>query len=342
MTRKTTAKRSIVEDGIDADRRSMIKGAAIAGLAALPLTAAAKSASAQQARDAQPVEDPRARFPNDQPAQEQAWPGLQRDMTPRPDCGETSYRGSGRLAGRRALITGGDSGIGRAAAIAYAREGADLAINYLPQEEPDAAEVIELIRREGRKAIAIPGDLRAEEFCGSLVARAERELGGLDILVNNAGYGWFLPDILEHPSEKFDQTIKTNLYAPFWLSKAAIAVMKPGSVLVFTSSVTAFSPASAFLGYSATKAAIVAFTSALAKQVAKRGIRVNGVAPGPIWTPMQIYFGAPANNVDALNASTPLGRMGQPVEMAPLYVTLAEGASSFVTGSTWSADGGRL
>lgn len=351
MTKKTTADNSSVKDNSDVSgvsRRDVIKGAAIAGLAAvsLPVVSLAEavvgSTSEQQPSDVQPVKDPRIRFPNDQPTQKQAWPGLQSKMTPRPDCGETSYRGSGRLAGRRALITGGDSGIGRAAAIAYAREGADVAINYLPQEEPDAAEVIDLIRREGRKAIAIPGDLRTEEFCRSLVARAERELGGLDILVNNAGYGWFLPDILEHPSEKFDQTIKTNLYAPFWLSKAAIAVMKSGSTIVFTSSVTAFSPADAFLDYSSTKAAIVAFTSALAKQVAKRGIRVNGVAPGPIWTPMQIYFGAPANNVESLNASTPLGRMGHPVEMAPLYVTLAEGASSFVTGSTWSADGGRL
>jgi NAD(P)-dependent dehydrogenase (short-subunit alcohol dehydrogenase family) len=263
-------------------------------------------------------------------------------MKPRPDCGESSYRGSGRLAGRRALITGGDSGIGRAAAIAYAREGADVAINYLPQEEPDAAAVIKLILAEGRKAAALPGDLRAEEFCTNLVRRAENELGGLDILVNNAGYGWFLPDILEYPSEKFDQIIKTNLYAPFWLSKAAVAVMKPGSAIVFTTSVTAFSPSAEFLGYSASKAAIVAFTSALAKQAAKRGIRVNGVAPGPFWTPMQVYFGAPADNVQNLNASTPLGRMGQPVELAPLYVTLAEESSSYVTGSTWSANGGRL
>ena len=342
----TTTDSSSVKNSIDAGRRDMLKSVAIAGFAmaasTAPLSAMTGNASAQQPDDVLQTIDPRTRFPNNQPVQEQAWPGLQRDMTPRPDCGETSYRGSGRLAGRRALITGGDSGIGRAVAIAFAREGADVAINYLPQEEPDAAEVIDLIRREGRKAVAIPGDLRTEEFCRSLVTRAERELGGLDILVNNAGYGWFLPDILEHPSEKFDQTVKTNLYAPFWLSKAAIAVMKPGGTIVFTTSVTAFSPAKDFLGYSATKAAIVAFTSALAKQVAKLGIRVNGVAPGPIWTPMQIYFGAPDNNVEALNASTPLGRMGHPVEMAPLYVTLAEGQNSFVTGSTWSADGGRL
>lgn len=332
------------EDDIDTGRRAMIKGTvAIAGLAAMSVPMLAGRAAAQPQAPAQPVSgDSRTRFPNDQPTQSQAWPGLQSKMTPKPDCGETSYKGSGRLAGRCALVTGGDSGIGRAVAIAYAREGADVAINYLQQEEADAAEVVKLIRADGRKAIAIPGDLRTEKFCKELVAKAEQELGGLDILVNNAGYGWFLPDILEHPAEKFDQTMKTNLYAPFWLSKAAIAVMKPGSTIVFTSSVTAFSPASAFLDYSATKAAIVAFTSALAKQVAKRGIRVNGVAPGPIWTPMQVYFGAPADNVKNLNASTPLGRMGQPVEMAPLYVTLAEGANSFVTGSTWSADGGRL
>jgi NAD(P)-dependent dehydrogenase (short-subunit alcohol dehydrogenase family) len=343
MIEKTTrATSSTVEDGIDASRRSVMKSAAIAGLAAVSLPVSVESAAAQPPGDVQPVGDPRTRFPNDQPAQAQAWPGLQRDMTPKPDCGEASYRGTGRLAGRRALVTGGDSGIGRAVAIAYAREGADVAINYLPQEEPDAEEVIQLIRAEGRKARAIPGDLRTEEFCKRLVAQAERELGGLDILVGNAGYGWFLPDILEHPSEKFDQMIKTNLYASFWLSKAAIAVMKPGSAIVFTNSVTAFLPSEAFLGYSATKAALVAFTCALAKQVAKRGIRVNGVAPGAIWTPMQIYFEAPANHVENLNALTPIGRMGQPVEMSPLYVALAEEASSFVTGSTWSANGGRV
>jgi NAD(P)-dependent dehydrogenase (short-subunit alcohol dehydrogenase family) len=343
MTEKTTKTGSSHgKGGTDESRRSLMKGAALAGLAAAFQPALAQSAAAQPRGDAQPIRDPRTKFPNDQPTQAQAWPGLQRDMTPRPDCGETSYRGSGRLAGRCALVTGGDSGIGRAVAVAYAREGADVAINYLPEEEPDAADVVKLIRGEGRKAVAIPGDLRTEKFCGNLVTQAEKELGGLDILVNNAGYGWFLPDILEYPSEKFDQTVKTNLYAPFWLSKAAIAVMKPGSAIVFTTSVTAFSPSAAFLGYSATKAAIVALTSALAKQVAKRGIRVNGVAPGPFWTPMQIYFGAPADNVASLNKSTPLGRMGQPVELAPLYVTLAEGASSYVTGSTWSADGGRL
>ncbi|MDR0634175.1 MAG: SDR family oxidoreductase [Azoarcus sp.] len=347
MTEKTTETGGSNAEDIDANRRAAIKGAVVAGLAAT-LPASAGNAAAQQANDVrsasnvQPTIDPRTRFPNDQPAQAQTWPGLQRDMTPRPDCGETSYCGSGRLAGRRALITGGDSDIGRAVAIAYAREGADIAINYLPQEEPDAAEVIDLIRREGRKAVAIPGDLRTEEFCRSPVARAERELGGLDILVSNAGYGWCLPDILEYPGEKFDQVVKTNLYASFWLSKAVIPVMKPGSAIVFSNSVTAFLPSEAFLGYSATKAAMVAFTCALAKQVAKRGIRVNGVAPGAIWTPMQVYFEAPVNNVKNLNALTPVGRMGQPVEMAPLYVALAEGTSSFVTGSTWSANGGRV
>jgi NAD(P)-dependent dehydrogenase (short-subunit alcohol dehydrogenase family) len=348
MTKKITEDSSIVKDDSnvnDAGRRNAIKGIALAGLAVAvsPAVSLAQAVTgnttAQQSDD--PLIDPRTRFPNDQATQKQDWPGLQSRMTPKPDCGETSYRGSGRLAGRKALITGGDSGIGRAVAIAFAREGADVVINYLPEEEADAQEVIAIIRKEGRKAIAIPGDIRTEEFCRSLVARAESELGGLDILVGNAGYGWFLPDILEHPSGKFDRTIKTNLYAPFWLSKAAIAVMKPGSSIVFTNSVTAFLPADAFLDYSATKAALVAFTNALAHQVAKRGIRVNGVAPGAIWTPMQVYFGAPDNNVQNLNAITPIGRMGQPVEMAPLYVTLAEETGSFISGSTWSADGGR-
>jgi NAD(P)-dependent dehydrogenase (short-subunit alcohol dehydrogenase family) len=341
MTEKTTGPNG-AQAAFDENRRSLMKGAAIVGLAAVLPPVFVESAAAQPPSDVQPIRDPRTKFPNDQPTQAQAWPGLQRDMRPKPDCGETSYRGSGRLAGRRALITGGDSGIGRAAAIAYAREGADVAINYLPQEEPDAEEVIQLIRAEGRKAIAIPGDLRTEEFCKRLIVQAERELGGLDILVSNAGYGWCLPDILEYPSEKFDQVIKTNLYASFWLSKAVIPVMKPGSAIVFSNSVTAFLPSEAFLGYSATKAALVAFTCALAKQVAKRGIRVNGIAPGAIWTPMQVYFEAPANNVKNLNAITPIGRMGQPVEMAPLYVALAEESGSFVTGSTWSANGGRV
>ena len=340
VTTGVTVDDSSIKNKVDLSRRDMIKSVAIVGLSAT--VAMPTVISAQQTGELMPLNDPRTRFPNNQPVQKQTFPGLQLNMIPKPDCGETSYRGSGRMAGRRALITGGDSGIGRAVAIAYAREGADVAINCLPEEESDAAEVIEIIRREGRKAVAITGDLRTEEFCMSLVTRTASELGGLDVLVNNAGYGWFLPDILDHPSEKFDRTIKTNLYAPFWLSKAAVAVMKPGSSILFTSSVTAFSPASAFIDYSATKAAIVAFTSALAKQVAKRGIRVNGVAPGPVWTPMQIYFEAPDDNVENLNSTTPLGRMGHPVEMAPLYVALAEDAGSFVTGSTWSADGGRL
>lgn len=341
----STADSPNIKDGIDTNRRDVIKGVALAGLATVvsPAVSLAQTVTgntiAQQPDE--PLIDPRTRFANDQPEQRQTWPGLQCRMTPKPDCGETSYTGSGRLTGRKALITGADSGIGRAVAIACAREGADVAINYLTDEEEDAQEVIAIIRKEGRKAVAIPGDIRTEEFCRNLVGRAEGELGGLDLLVSNAGYGWFLPDILEHPSEKFDQTVKTNLYAAFWLSKAAVAVMKPGSAIVFTNSVTAYLPADAFIDYSATKAALVAFTGALAQQVAKRGIRVNGVAPGAIWTPMQIYFEAPADNVGNLNALTPVGRMGQPVEMAPLYVTLAQGTSSFVTGSTWSADGGR-
>jgi NAD(P)-dependent dehydrogenase (short-subunit alcohol dehydrogenase family) len=340
----TAADRSNIKDSVDVSRRDMIKGVAIAGLAvttpAISLAQTVTENTTEQQGD--PLIDPRTRFANDQPGQRQEWPGLQSRMIPKPDCGETSYVGSGRLAGRKALITGGDSGIGRAVAIAYAREGADVVINYLPEEEADAQEVISIIRKEGRKAVGISGDIRTEEFCRSLVTRVESELGGLDILVNNAGYGWFLPDILEHPSEQFDRTVKTNLYAPFWLSKAAIAIMKPGSAIVFSNSVTSLLPSEDFIDYSATKAALTAFTIALGKQVAKHGIRVNGVAPGAIWTPMQVYFGAPDNNVENLNAITPVGRMGHPVEMAALYVALAESTNSFTTSSTWAATGGRV
>jgi NAD(P)-dependent dehydrogenase (short-subunit alcohol dehydrogenase family) len=208
-------------------------------------------------------------------------------MNPRPDHGEKSYLGSGRLVGRKALLTGGDSGIGRAAAIAFAREGADIAINYLPVEEPDAREVIDLIRAEGRQAVAIPGDIRSEEFCSRLVAQAVRELGGLDILVNNAAMQATQDNIADITTEQFDSTFKTNVYAMFWITKAALPHLEPGAAIINTASVQAYDPSPALLDYAQTKACIVAFTKALAKQVAKRGIRVNAVAPGPFWTPLQ-------------------------------------------------------
>ncbi|WP_373963275.1 SDR family oxidoreductase [Kosakonia sacchari] len=272
--------------------------------------------------------------------QPQPAPGLASKMKPVPDHGETSYRGSGRLAGRKALITGGDSGIGRAVAIAYAREGADVAINYLPEEESDAAEVIKLIEAEGRKAIAIPGDIRSEQFCQTLVKEAVTKLGGLDILVNNAGRQQFNESILTLSTEDFDATFKTNVYAMFWITKAAVEHLPRGASIINTSSVQAYQPSPILLDYAQTKAAIVAFTKSLAQQLGEKGIRVNAVAPGPYWTPLQSSGGQPQEKVQQFGASAPLGRPGQPVEIAPLYVTMASAESSYTSGQVWCSDGG--
>jgi NAD(P)-dependent dehydrogenase (short-subunit alcohol dehydrogenase family) len=250
------------------------------------------------------------------PEQPQEWPGLAGEMEPRPDHGEESYRGSGRLTGRKALITGGDSGIGRAAAIAYAREGADVAINYLEVEEPDAREVIELIEAEGRKAVAIPGDIRDEAFCRELVETAVERLGGLDILVNNAARQQWAESIEDISTEDFDVTLKTNLYAMFWITKAALPHLEEGASIINTASVVAYDPPEILLDYSMTKAAIVNFTKCLAKQVADQGIRVNAVAPGPFWTPLQPSGGQPQENVTSFGEDTPMGRPGQPVELS--------------------------
>ncbi|RWR02308.1 oxidoreductase [[Pantoea] beijingensis] len=274
------------------------------------------------------------------PEQPQSAPGLASKMIPVPDHGEKSYRGSGRLAGRKALITGGDSGIGRAVAIAYAREGADVAINYLPEEESDAVEVIKLIEAEGRKAVAIPGDIRSESFCQRLVKEAAEKLGGLDILVNNAGRQQFAKSIRDLSTEDFDATFKTNVYALFWITKAALEHLPRGASIVNTSSVQAYKPSEILLDYAQTKAAIVAFTKSLAKQLGEEGIRVNAVAPGPYWTPLQSSGGQPQEKVMQFGASTPLGRPGQPAEIAPLYVTLASHESSFTSGQVWCSDGG--
>jgi len=272
--------------------------------------------------------------------QKQPFPGLASKMIPVPDHGETSYKGSDRLKGSKALITGGDSGIGRAVAIAFAREGADVAINYLPEEEEDAKQVIALIEAEGRKAIAIPGDIRDEAFCQKLVKQAVKELGGLDLLVNNAGRQQFRNSIKELTTEDFDATFKTNVYAMFWITKAALEHMKSGASIINTSSVQAFLPSDNLLDYSQTKAAIVAFTKSLAKQLAPDGIRVNAVAPGPYWTVLQVSGGQPQEKVEKFGASAPLGRPGQPAEIAGLYVTLASPESSFTSGQVWCSDGG--
>lgn len=272
--------------------------------------------------------------------QPQEPPGLASKMNPRPDHGETSYQGTGRLVGRKALVTGGDSGIGRAAAIAFAREGADVAINYLPAEEPDAREVVQLIQASGRKAVAIPGDIRDENFCNQLVANAVRELGGLDILVNNAGRQQSVDSIRELTTEQFDSTFKTNVYAMFWITKAAMPHLSSGASIINTSSVQAYDPSANLLDYAQTKSAIVAFTKSLAKQLADQGIRVNAVAPGPYWTPLQVSGGQPQSKVEKFGGESPMGRPGQPAELAPTYVLLASQESSYATGQVLGASGG--
>ncbi len=271
----------------------------------------------------------------------QEWPGLANKMIPVPDHGEKTYQGSGRLEGRKALVTGGDSGIGRAAAIAFAREGADVAINYLPAEESDAKEVVEIIKAAGRKAVAIPGDITDEEFCKKLVAQAVEQLGGLDILVNNAARQQSVDSILDLTTESFDATWKTNFYSFFWITKAAIPHLKPGSAIINTGSEQAEDPSPNLLDYAATKAAIINFTKSLSKQLAEKGIRVNAVAPGPVWTPLQISGGRPQDKIPDFGEKTALKRAGQPAELAPAYVLLASQESSFVTGLVYSVTGGK-
>jgi NAD(P)-dependent dehydrogenase (short-subunit alcohol dehydrogenase family) len=272
--------------------------------------------------------------------QTQQWPGLASKMEPPPDHGEKSYRGSGRLTGRKALITGGDSGMGRAAAIAYAREGADVAINYLPAEEPDAQEVVALIKAEGRLALAIAGDIREEAFCRQLVARAVEGLGGLDIVVSNAGRQQSHASILDISTEQFDWTMKTNIYAPFWIIKAALPHLKPGSVIIGTASEQAYDPSADLYDYAQTKAATMNYVKSLAKQLAPKGIRVNAVAPGPIWTPLQVSGGATQEKLEKFGGQTSLGRPGQPGELASIYVQLAASDGSFATGQVYGAAGG--
>ena len=325
----------------DPSRRTFLAGAAV--------TSAAIAAAPALAQQKQPAVNPpgaptaprAATYPKPPfPVQRQPWPGLASQMTPRPDHGEASYRGSGKLQGKRALITGGDSGIGRAAAIAYAREGADVAINFLPVEEPDAREVVKLIRAAGRKAVAIPGDLREEAFCRRLIERAAAELGGLDILVNNAARQQTKPTIGDISSADFDATMKTNVYAPFWLTRAAVARMSAGAVIVNTSSEQASDPSEDLVDYAMTRAAVLNFTKSMAKQLAAKGIRVNAVAPGPFWTPLQVSGGATPEKLQQFGAQSPLGRPGQPAEIAALYVAAADPALSYSTGQIFGATGG--
>jgi NAD(P)-dependent dehydrogenase (short-subunit alcohol dehydrogenase family) len=272
--------------------------------------------------------------------QQQEWPGLASKMNPPPDHGETSYKGTGRLAGRKALITGGDSGMGRAAAIAFAREGADVAINYFPTEEPDAREVIALIKEAGRNGLPIPGDLREEAFCQRLVEEALRGLGGLDIVVCNAGRQQAHQSILDITTEQFDATMKTNIYAPFWIIKAALPHLQPGSAIIGTASEQAYDPSPELYDYAQTKAATMNYVKSLAKQLGPKGIRVNAVAPGPIWTPLQVSGGAPQEKLEKFGGMTAFGRPGQPAELASIYVQLAAADASFASGQVYGAAGG--
>jgi NAD(P)-dependent dehydrogenase (short-subunit alcohol dehydrogenase family) len=316
------------------------------GMAATAVSTVAAQQSAARGNDVPAgvatMDDPRTKFPKPPfTEQKQPWPGLARNMNPKPDHGESSYRGSGRLAGRKALITGGDSGMGRAAAIAYAREGADVAINYFPSEEPDAQDVVKLIRDAGRKGVAIPGDLREEAFCTRLVADAVKQLGGLDIVVCNAGRQQARQSILELSTEDFDATMKTNIYAPFWIIKAALPHLKAGSCIIGTTSEQAYDPSPDLYDYAQTKAATMNYVKSLAKQLGGRGIRVNGVAPGPIWTPLQVSGGASPEKQKSFGSTTVLGRPGQPAELASIYVQLAASDASFATGNIYGAGGGQ-
>jgi NAD(P)-dependent dehydrogenase (short-subunit alcohol dehydrogenase family) len=286
-------------------------------------------------------DDPATRYPSiEPPKQRQDEAGIEQKMEPTPDLGEQTYRGTGRLEGRKALITGADSGIGAAVAIAFAREGADVALAYLPSEEEDAQRIVGHIEDAGRTAAAIPGDLTDAAYCRDLVATAVERLGGLDILVNNAGKQVYCEKLEDLSDEQFDETFKTNVYAMFWLTKAALPHLPAGSSIINTTSIQAYNPSSILVDYATTKASINTFSKALAQQLAERGIRVNTVAPGPVWTALQVTDGQPTDQLPEFGKATPLGRAGQPAELAPAYVFLASAESSFVVGETLNVNGG--
>jgi NAD(P)-dependent dehydrogenase (short-subunit alcohol dehydrogenase family) len=268
-------------------------------------------------------------------------PGLAQKMEPVPDHGEESYHGSGRLKGRKALVTGGDSGIGRAASIAFAREGADVAISYLREEEADAKQVIGLIEAEGRKAVALAGDIQEETWCRAMVKEAVSQLGGLDILVVNAGRQQYREKIEELSTEDFDRTMKTNLYALHWIAQAAVPYLQPGAAVITTASIQAYHPSPFLLDYATTKAGIVAYTKALAKQLIEKGIRANVVAPGPVWTALQPSGGQPGEKVENFGKDSDFGRPAQPAELAPVYVLLASQEASFINGEVYGVTGGK-
>ena len=285
--------------------------------------------------------DPRSAGPKPEyPQSPIAYPGSDSEMTPRADHGETTYQGLGRLKDKRALITGGDSGIGRAVALAFAREGADVAISYLPEEQQDADESSHWIKEAGRKALQVPGDLQDERYCIGLVQSVAHEFNGLDIVVNNAAFQSTHEDITELPTEEIERTFRTNVFATLWICRTALPLMTKGGSIINTASIQAFRPSSNLIAYAATKAAIVNLSKGLAPMAMGRGVRVNVVAPGPVWTPL-IPSTMPAEKVKHFGEQTAFGRAAQPVEIAPLFVFLASNESRFVSGEVYGATGGQ-
>ncbi|WP_442546037.1 SDR family oxidoreductase [Arthrobacter sp. KN11-1C] len=288
------------------------------------------------------AQDPRTQYPKARfEPQTQDYPGWTDAMQPRPDHGESSYIGHHRMTGFRTLITGADSGIGKAVAIAYAREGADVAFTYLPEEEQDAVNTVQLIEDAGSRALALPGDLQDESFCREVIAQTVTEFGGLNVLVNNAGFQMTTSHGIEDlTSEQFDRTFKSNVYALFWLVKGALPHLKPGAAIINTSSIQGYHPSDSLIDYAATKAAIINMTFSLAESLGPRGIRVNAVAPGPIWTPLQPPT-QPREKIEHFGEDTPLGRAGQPAELASTFVLLATAESSYMSGSVIGVTGGK-
>ncbi|MFT3788983.1 MAG: SDR family oxidoreductase [Tepidisphaeraceae bacterium] len=341
----SSSRRSFVRAGAGLLAAPAVASAAQMSSSATPVPSATPTTQPATTQSVSVVEtgpiDPREKYPKPPfPDQDQPWPALASKMDPRPDHGEKSYVGSGRLKGRKALITGGDSGMGRAAAIAFAREGADVAFGYLPQEEPDAQEVVELIRAEGRKAVPLPGDIRDEAFCRKFVTDAVQQLGGLDILVNNAARQHSTERLEDITTELFDAVMKTNVYALFWITQEALKHMPAGSTIISTASIQAYDPSESLVDYAQTKAAIVSFTKSMAKQLAQRGIRVNAVAPGPVWTPLQLGGGQGPGALPKFGANTPFKRPAQPAELASAYVLLADSHSTYTSGEVLLITGG--
>lgn len=289
------------------------------------------------------MHDPRDQYkqPDINKDQTQPEPGLDKHLEPLADHGESTYEGAGRLKGRKALVTGGDSGIGRAVAIAYAREGADVAITYLPEEETDAREVVKEIEASGQKALAVPGDIANESFCVELIDKVVAGFGSIDILVNNAGRQIFINDFEKLSSEQFKKTFTTNVFAMFWITKAAVSHMPKGAAIINTTSIQSYQPSPGLLDYASTKGAITTFTKGLSGMLIEKGIRVNGVAPGPVWTPLQPSHGQPPEKLEKFGENTPIGRAAQPAELAPTYVFLASQESGYVTGEIIGVTGGK-